>query len=375
MRDPRLHKLATGLVNRSIKVQPGEVVLIEAFDIPEEVPVALIRSVREAGGIPIAETKSNRVLRELIWSGDENALTLIGDYEMYRMKQVQGYIGIRGSHNINELSDVDPKASEVYKRYWQTPVLEIRVPNSKWVVLRWPTPSMAQQAHESTEAFEKFYFDVCTLDYSQMERPVAPLKALMEATDEVHIVGPGTDLKFSIKNIPVVPCTGEYNIPDGECFTAPVRDSIEGVIQFNTPTIYDGITFADIRLCFEAGRIVKATAGNTERLNGILDTDAGARYIGEFSLGFNPLINKPILDILFDEKIAGSFHLTPGRSYEEAYNGNDSSVHWDLVCIQTEKYGGGAIYFDGVLVRKDGLFVLPELQPLNPDNLKDTVKS
>ena len=279
-------------------------------------------------------------------------------------------IGVRGSHNINELSDVSSEANELYRKHWQTPVLDIRVPNSKWVVLRWPTPSMAQLANRSTEAFEDFYYDVCTtLDYSQMERAVAPLKALMEATDEVHIVGPGTDLKFSIKDIPAVPCTGEYNLPDGECFTAPVRNSIEGVIQFNTPTISDGITFADVRLRFEAGRIVEATASNTERLNKILDTDAGARYIGEFALGFNPYINKPMLDILFDEKIAGSFHLTPGRAYEDADNGNHSSVHWDIVCIQTERYGGGEIYFDDILVRKDGLFVLSELEPLNPKNL------
>ena len=355
----------------SDKVEPGEVVLIEAFDVPEEVPIAMIRSVREAGGVPIAEVKQNQVLRELICSGDENALKLIGDYEAYRMKQVQGYIGIRGSHNINELSDVSPKANELYKKHWQTPVLDIRVPNSKWVVLRWPTPSMAQQANRTTEAFEDYYFKVCTLDYSRMERAVAPLKALMEATNEVHIVGPGTDLKFSIKDISVVPCTGEYNIPDGECFTAPIRNSVEGVVSFNAPTIQDGITFTDVQLRFEAGRIVEATAAsNTERLNKILDTDAGARYIGEFAIGFNPYINTPMLDILFDEKIAGSFHLTPGRAYEVAYNGNHSSVHWDIVCIQTEKYGGGEIYFDGVLVRQDGLFILPGLKALNPKNLK-----
>ena len=191
------------------------------------------------------------------------------------MKQVQGYIGIRGSHNINELSDVSPEANEVYKRYWQTPVLDIRVPNSKWVVLRWPTPSMAQQANQSTEAFKNFYFKVCGLDYSRMERAVAPLKALMEATDEVHIVGPGTDLKFSIKNMPAIPCTGEYNIPDGECFTAPVRNSVEGMIQFNVSTIQEGMTFTDVRLKFEGGRIVEATSSNSKRLNQILDIDAG----------------------------------------------------------------------------------------------------
>lgn len=370
MHDPRLDKLATGLITHSIKVQPGEVTLIEAFDVPEAVLIALIRAVRQADGVPIVEIKQNLVLRELIRSGDEEALKLIGDYEVYRMKKVQAYIGIRGVYNISELSDVPREATPLYKKHWQTPVLDIRVPNTKWVVLRWPTPSMAQQAWESTEGFEDFYFKVCTLDYNKMETAVAPLKALMDATDEVHIVGPGTDIKFSIKHIPAVPCTGEHNIPDGECFAAPVRNSVEGVVQFNTPTICDGTIFTDVRLRFEAGRIVEATANNTEQLNYILDTDEGARYIGEFALGFNPHIVKPILDILFDEKIAGSFHLTPGRAYEEADNGNRSNVHWDMVCIQTKEYGGGEIYFDGVLVRKDGEFVLPELEPLNPDNLK-----
>lgn len=158
MYDKRLNDLAKTVVNYSTNVQDGEVVFIEAFDVPQEVPIAIIRAVREAGGIPIVEVKQNRVLRELICSGDENALKLIGDYEVYRMKKVQAYIGIRGSHNINEISDVGPKAIQLYKQHWQNPVLEIRIPNSKWVVLRWPTPSMAQQANMATEAFEDFFF-------------------------------------------------------------------------------------------------------------------------------------------------------------------------------------------------------------------------
>ena len=373
----QLDQLAKVPVTHSTKVQPGEVVLIEVIDVPTEVPIAIARAVLEAGGIPIVDIKQNRVQRELIRGGNEEGLRLIGDYEAFRMKKVQIYIGVRGGNNIAEMSDVPAEKMRLYQTHWLKRVhLDIRVPNTKWVILRWPTPSMAQQAQESTEAFERFYFKVCTLDYSQMERSVKPLKALMEATDEVHIVGPGTDLRFSIKDIPAVPCTGEYNIPDGECFTSPVRDSVNGTIHFNTPTIYQGTTFTDIRLRFENGKIVEASANNTERLNAILDTDEGARYTGEFALAFNPLIKKPILDILFDEKITGSFHLTPGQAYEEADNGNRSSVHWDMVMIQTPEHGGGEIYFDGVLVRKDGLLVLPELEALNPENLlKDHVKN
>lgn len=370
MHDSRLEKLADVLTTHSTKVQPGEYVLIEGFDIPEEMVIALIRTVREAGGIPLVEIKQNRIQRELLRNADEEGLKLIGEYEGYRMKKVQAYIGIRGSQNIAEMSDVPTEGMRAYEKHWLTPVhFDIRVSKTKWVVLRWPSPSMAQSAKMSTEAFEDFYFDVCTLDYNHMEKAISPLQTLMATTDEVHITGQGTDLKFSIKDIPVIPCTGERNIPDGECFTAPVRESVNGAIHFNTPTLYQGTVFNDIRLQFENGEIVEASANNTEKLNDILDTDPGARYIGEFAIGFNPYINEPMLDILFDEKIAGSFHFTPGQAYEVADNGVRSSVHWDMVMIQTPEHGGGEIAFDGKLIRKDGRFVLPELEGLNPENL------
>ena len=370
MHDPRLDKLANVLTTHSTKIQPGEFVLIEGIDIPQEMVIALIRSVREAGGIPLVELKQNRIQREIILNGDDAGIKLIGEYETYRIKKVQAYIGIRGSHNITELSDVPGEALQRYQKYWLRPLNDYRVPRTKWVILRWPYPAMAQQAQMSTEAFEDYYFDVCTLDYSRMEQAMEPLKSLMEETDEVHIVGEDTDLRFSIKDIPVIPCAGEKNIPDGECFTAPVRDSVNGTIHFNTPTIYQGTTFTDIRLRFEDGKVVEATANNTEGLNDILDTDEGARYIGEFSIAFNPYITNPMLDILFDEKIAGSFHFTPGQAYEEADNRVRSAVHWDMVMIQTPEHGGGEMYFDGNLIRKDGRFVHSELEALNPENLK-----
>jgi aminopeptidase len=236
--------------------------------------------------------------------------------------------------------------------------------------LRWPTPAMAQMAGMSTEAFEDLYFKVCTLDYSKMKPDMEALKSLMEKTDQVQITGPGTDLRFSIKGIPAIVCGGQHNIPDGEVFTCPVRDSVEGHVQFNAPTVYQGTAFDSVRLAFKNGKVVEATSNNTERLNAILNSDEGARYIGEFALGFNPYIREPMRDILFDEKISGSFHFTPGQAYERADNGNRSQVHWDLVCIQRSDYGGGEIYFDQKLIRKDGLFVSKELQALNPENLK-----
>jgi aminopeptidase len=301
-------------------------------------------------------------------------MELSGKFEAARMSEMQSYIGIRGSQNIAEHSDVPDEKMKLYRKLWWNPVhSERRVKHTKWVVLRFPTPSMAQQANMSTEQFEDFYFDVCTFDYSKMEPAIVPLKNLMERSDNVHIVGPGTDLKFSIKNIPAIPCIGERNIPDGECFTAPVKNSVEGTIKFNAPTVYQGTIFEGIELKFSGGKVVGATAAgtNTAKLNEILDSDEGARYVGEFSFGFNPYIVEPMKDILFDEKIAGSFHFTPGQAYDEADNGNRSVVHWDMVMLQRAEQGGGEIYFDGQLIRKNGLFVLPELENLNPEKLKE----
>lgn len=372
MKDPRYTQLAQLLVRHSVRLQPDEKVLIEAFDIPADFTAELVRVVAEAGGLPLVSTYQQPVLRALYNTATEAQMQTIGRIERARMESVQCYIGVRGSNNIAEMSDVPTEKMALYeKHWWHTVHSEVRVPATKWVVLRWPSSSMAQAAGMSTEAFEDFYFQVCAgVDYGKMATAMEPLQALMDRTDRVHITGPGTDLTFSKKGIATIPCSGESNIPDGEIFTCPVRDSVNGVIQFNCETLYRGTIFNNIRLVFSEGKIVEATAGgDTERLNAILDADEGARYIGEWSLAFNPYILKPMKDILFDEKIAGSFHLTPGQAYEEADNGNRSQVHWDMVCIQRPEYGGGEIYFDDVLIRKDGLFVLPELQALNPASL------
>ena len=373
MKDPRVAKLADVLVGYSTHIQPGEKVLVEAYDVPDEVVTTLVERVAEAGGLPFVTVKRNSVLRALYQNASEEQMRLTGEFERARMAEMDAYIGVRGAENSTELSDVPDERMKLQRSLWWNPVhSQTRVPHTKWVVLRWPTASMAQQAGMSTEAFEDFYFDVCTFDYAKLAPVIAPLKQLMDATDKVRLTGPGTDLRFSIKDIPTIPCTGNANIPDGEIFTAPVRDSVHGTIAFNTPTIYQGTVFEGVTLHFEQGKIVHATSvGGTETmLNQILDSDEGARYIGEFSLGFNPYVMQPMKDILFDEKIAGSFHFTPGGAYDEAFNGNRSTVHWDMVFIQRPEFGGGEVYFDDVLVRKDGLFVPEDLLPLNPENLK-----
>jgi aminopeptidase len=364
MRDTRFDNLAKLLVEYSIRLRRNETVLIEALEVPDEMTIALIRAARNAGGIPFVQTHQARVSRALALEASDRQLSLLAGHELARMKKMDAYIALRGSNNITELSDVPADKMKLIAKKMRR-VQDQRVKKTKWVVLRWPTPSMAQLAGMSTEAFEDFYFEVCTLDYRKLQPGMKALKRLMEKTNRVEIKGTGTDIRFSIKGIPAVICGGDHNIPDGEVFSCPLRNSVQGHVTFNVPSIYQGIGFDGIRLEFKDGRIVDATSNETRKLNRILDSDAGARYVGEFSLGFNPHVLRPMRDILFDEKIAGSFHLTPGQAYEEADNGNRSQVHWDLVNIQRPEYGGGEIYFDGTLIRRDGKFLPKQLRSLN----------
>ncbi len=366
MHDPRIDKLADLLLDHSCELKSGEKVLIEGFDLPEQnLLCALVEGAARRGAIPVVEVKSVEVQRSLYRSATEESMKLCGAIERSRMEQMQAYIGIRGAENSSQLADVPPEKMDLYQKNWLRLVNEYRVPKTKWVVLRYPNHSFAQAANMSTAAFEDFFFDVCTADYAAMRKAQEPLVARMEATDRVRIVAPATELEFSIKGIPVISCYGDRNIPDGEVFTAPVRDSINGTIRFNTQSRYQGVVYDNIEFEFKDGQIVRATANETEKINALLDSDEGARYCGEWSLGTNNRVRHPMLDTLFDEKIGGSFHLTPGQAYEEADNTNRSCIHWDLVLIQREDYGGGEIWFDGELVRKDGRFLPEDLQGLN----------
>jgi len=370
MLDPRIRTLAKNLVDYSCSLQPGEKLLLEAIDIPAEAVAAVVQAVADKGGIPVVSIKQSVVLRALYRNATEEGMKFIGECETRRMEGVQAYVGIRGNANIAELSDVPNEKMDLYEKYWLTPThLKVRVPKTKWCVLRWPHPSMAQAANKATDVFEDFYFNVCCLDYAKMDKAMDPLETLMNRTDKVRITGTGTDLEFSIKGIGSKKCAGRYNIPDGEVFSCPVKESVNGTLAYSAETVYRGTIFSEIKFTFKDGKIVAATSSDTKKLNEILDSDAGARYIGEFALGVNPYITEPLKDPLFDEKIRGSFHFTPGQAYDETDNGNRSQVHWDIVCIQTPEYGGGEIYFDGELVRKDGRFVPEDLAGLNPENL------
>ena len=370
MNDPRIEKLAHNLVNYSCEVKPGEKVLIETTGFEVPLSKELIKEVYKAGGIPFITIKNDELRRVLLKECTEEQMKMMASYEIARMKDMDAYIGVRVSENTNELGDVPAEKMKLYNQLFNHPVhSQLRVEHTKWVVLRYPNHSMAQLAEMSTETFENFYFNVCNLDYSKMSNAMDSLVKIMEATDKVRITGKGTDISFSIKGMPAIKCEGKRNIPDGEVYSAPLKTSVNGFITYNTPSKNQGITFENVRLEFKDGKIIKATANETKRLNEILDTDPGSRYIGEFAIGVNPYIEKPMKDTLFDEKIKGSIHFTPGNCYGECDNGNVSAVHWDLVFIQRPEYGGGEIWFDDRLVRKDGIFVIDELKCLNPENL------
>lgn len=371
MQDLRINALAKGLINYSCELKKGEKVLIEAKGIDYMLINALVKEAYKVGAYPFVEIYDNRVTRELLLGQTEEGAKLKAKFDAYRMQEMDAYIGVRGGGNCNELSDVPEKNMKAESEYYSHPVHhEIRVKKTKWVVLRYPNQGMAQQAGMSTDAFEEFYFNVCNLDYSKMDRAMDALEKRLNNTDKVRIVGPGTDLIFSIKGIGSKKCSGKRNIPDGEIYTAPIKNSVNGVITYNAPSVENGFKFENVCLTFKDGKIIDATANDTKKLNAILDTDEGARYVGEFALGVNPYITKPMGDILFDEKISGSIHFTPGCCYDDCDNGNVSALHWDLVLIQTKEYGGGEIYFDGELIRKDGIFVAKDLLVLNPENLK-----
>ncbi|MBE5754957.1 MAG: aminopeptidase [Clostridiales bacterium] len=371
MQDLRVNQLAKNLINYSCKLKKGEKVLIEAKGIDYMLVNALVKEAYKVGAYPFVEIYDNRVTRELMLGNSVELAKLKAKFDSARMSEMDAYIGIRGGENCNELSDVPEDKAKIESEYYSHPVHhEIRVKKTKWVVLRYPNQGMAQQAGMSTDAFEEFYFNVCNLDYSKMDKAMDALAVRLNKADKVHIIAKDTDITFSIKGIGSKKCSGRCNIPDGEIYTAPVKDSVNGVITYNAPSVENGFKFENVSLTFKDGKIIKATANDNQKVNAIFDTDEGARYVGEFAFGVNPYINKPMGDILFDEKISGSIHFTPGCCYDDCYNGNVSAVHWDLVQIQTKEYGGGEIYLDGELIRKDGLFVPSDLQCLNPENLK-----
>ena len=362
----KIEVLASTIINHSIKVNRNENVRITC-ETMEPMPLAkeLVRLINEKGA-NVEVSFFDPMLKALINKGTTpSKLSLLKELEEVEVTKFDSFIRIycnQGDYMDSIVPDEITKSiGEALKKY-----RDIRVNEKKWVLLNYPSKVDAQKAKMAYDEFANFSFDAMCYDYEAMSKDLQPLKELMEKTDKVRLTGNGTDITFSIKGISAIPCTGEANIPDGECYTAPVKDSINGVIKYNTPSPYRGNVFHGVTLTFKDGKIINATCDEDDKaLNEIFDTDEGARYVGEFSIGTNPMIKYPMGDILFDEKIIGSIHFTPGACYNDAYNGNSSSIHWDMVLIQREDFGGGNIYFDDKLIRENGVFVVDELKHLN----------
>ncbi len=373
-KDERIARLAENLIKNSVKLKKGEQIYIEAIGLSTMLLVQeLVKAATKAGGVPFYYFNEQALQKEFIENASVPQMKAQAEIHKQLMANSQAYIGVRGNDDLFKMSAVDPEKMNNYQKYYWNPVhSEIRVPQTKWCVLRYPNAAFAAMSKMALEEFEDFYFDACLVDYVKMGQAMKPLKKLMDKTKKVRIVAPGTEVEFSIAGLKSIICDGKMNIPDGEVYTAPVKDSINGVIQFNTDTTYLGTVFSNIRLEFKDGKIVEGHSMiNDDKFQKILNIDEGSRYMGEFALGVNPYVTQPMLDILFDEKISGSFHMAIGNSYEdETNNGNKSAIHWDLVQMQDAEHGGGEIFFDDVLVRKNGRFVLPDLIGLNPEKLK-----
>jgi len=361
MKDPRIEKLARNLLTHSIKLKKGQTVIIETNAHARELVTELVTQVYQIGAYPFVRLGDEQVSRAIMFGITEDQSKRMCKYAMPLFQEAHAWIGIISNQNAFESADVPNDKKKIQTTHYGRPITDIRVKNLNWVLLQWPSASLAQLCQTSLEAFEDFYFDVCTMDYGKMHEAMLPLQKLLGKTDRVRIVDTDTDLTFSVKGQSSVICAGSHNIPDGEIFTSPIRESVNGKIKFNIPSLHKGIMHNDIALEFQNGRVINANSSNTKELIAELDSDEGARYIGEFAFGVNPYIKKPMNDTLFDEKIAGSIHFALGKCYDDAPNGNESQVHWDIVHI------GGEIYFDDILVRKDGKFIPKELNVLNSD--------
>jgi len=371
MKDHRITTLAHNLLSYSCKLQKGQTVIIEGTHEARDLIRALVKRTYEIGAYPFVRLSDSQIGREVLMGVTEEYSKLACKYAKPLFEDAHAYIGIGVTNNVFETADVPVENKNIHTKFFGKPIhIDIRVKKTNWVILRYPNPSMAQLAKTSLEAFEDFYFDVCNLDYAKMHRAMGALKTLIEKTDKVRIVAKNTDLSFSIKGQKAKICSGECNIPDGEIYTSPLKTSVNGKIHFNIPSLCKGVVHNDIVLTFKDGKVIEASSSNSEALLNELDSDEGARYTGEFAFGVNPYITKPMYDTLFDEKMVGSIHIALGSCYEDCSNGNKSQIHWDIVQSHTPENGGGEIYFDGVLIRKDGVFVTKELLALNPENLK-----
>jgi len=360
-------QLAEKLLDHSTELESGQNIMLQLIGLNGiGLLRALVEEVRKRDAHPFIKIEDPEINRTLLEQGNEDFWTNQAEVDQLPlMKQMDAFVGIRAAENIYENSNVPKDANSAYSKKFLNPVhFKERVEHTNWVVLRYPSPAFAMNAKMPTESFRNFYYNACIFDYEKLQHAMQPLEELLRETDKIHLKGEGTDIEFSVKGQNWIPCFGKRNIPDGELFSSPILDSINGHITY-APSVYQGKPFEFVKLEVKNGVVVDFDSSNNPALEEILDTDEGARRFGEFSFGLNPIIKEPMYDILFDEKIYGSNHLTLGKDYAIAPNGNSSNIHWDLVCI------GADVYCDGELIREGRQFVKEELKGLNPEVLLD----
>lgn len=355
MFDPRWNQLGDILVNYSTRIQAGERLLItmmEADTLP--LTVAVYEQAIKAGALPQIQFTSAYLERSLMTFGSADQIDWVPELERYGMEWADAYIGLRGARNPNEFAEVPADRLAAHKRAMGV-VSGLRNEHTRWVLIRVPNESFAQQAGMSLQAMMDFFFSATLRDWAEEARRYAAIRDRFQAAATVRIVGEGTDLTLSTEGRTYEVGDGRINMPDGEIYTAPVDDSAEGVITFEFPGIYAGQTISGIQLEFRQGRVVNASAQSGEPfLKQILELDEGASRLGEFGVGVNFGIDRFVGDILYDEKIGGTIHLALGRAYPECGGVNQSALHWDIV---KDLRQSGRIELDGQLVFENGTFL------------------
>lgn len=358
-------QLAKKILEFSCELEKGQNVMLQLVGLNGiGLLRALVEHARSMGAHPFVQIEDTEIQRMIVETGDKEFWKRQTELDQLPlMKEMDAFVGIRAALNIYEQSEVSKEANKIHADYFVDPVhFKERVNNTNWVVLRYPSEAFAMNAKMPTQKFREFYYNACLLDYTELAEAMKPLQNRLEQTEMIHLKGEGTDIEFSVKGQTWIPCFGKRNIPDGELFSSPILSSVNGYISY-APSVYQGKPFEFVKLEVKDGVVVDFDSSNNEQLEEILDTDEGARRFGEFSFGLNPVIDKPMYDILFDEKIYGSNHLTLGNDYEIAPNGNESNIHWDLVCI------GADVYLDGEKIREGRTFVADDLTGLNPETL------
>jgi aminopeptidase len=359
------------IVHHALKVKPGAKVMIDSLDECEELIIAVMEELSGVGALPYRIHESIRVRANWLKRATKEEMDLWFDHKAAARREMDHVLQIRGQDNWYELAEVPPETLRYFGHLHIRMGREGRKEGANTTIIRYPSKSLAQQGRMSTDAFTDLFFRLSTMNFRVLHREMEPLKAAIDNANDVRIVAPGTDLTFSIAGLTTNISAGTWNIPDGETAMGIVRESANGRIAYNVPSSHQGLVFHNIALTFRDGKVIEVEADEKDKVEAILDTDEGARYIGEFAIGVNPYLRSHMIDTLYDEKMAGSLHFTPGGTDS---NGTLSTVHWDIVQSHLPPYAGGEIYLDGKLWRKDGLFVDDALARLNPDTLQQILE-